>query len=153
MTIGTHTSKLEIESLLEAPPDNCFALVRDPRLHTDTHTFVEGEFGLGQRVRFESKVFGMKQVLIVEVTEFEQNRLITDTMISGAFREFRHIHEFSPKDGGTLMRDTLEWTSPFGILGKVADLLFVRRRLRNVVERRNQMLGLIARPGSLDKHL
>lgn len=147
MTVSTNTSKLEIESFIEAPPNKCFTLVRDPRLHTETHTFVEGEFGLGQRVRFESKVFGMKQVLIVEVSEFEPDRLITDTMISGAFREFRHIHEFTPKDGGTLMRDTLKWRSPFGILGTVADLLFVRRRLRNIVERRNHMLRQIACTG------
>lgn len=92
--------ELRLELLIHAKPETCFALLRDPRLHTETKAFVEGELGLGQRVRFESEMLGIKQVLLVEVTEFELGRLVTDTMVTGTFREFCHVHEFIPRRGG-----------------------------------------------------
>jgi ligand-binding SRPBCC domain-containing protein len=59
----------------------------------------------------------------------------------------RHVHEFQPRDGGTLMRDLLEWQAPLGILGRIADRLFLERhmqwfvrtkqlRLKAIIERR-----------------
>lgn len=136
--------EIRLELLIHAKPETCFALLRDPRLHTETRVFVEGELGLGQRVRFESEMLGIKQVLVVEVTEFELGRLVTDTMVSGTFREFRHVHEFIPRRGGTLMRDTLIWRSPMGPLGAMTDALFVKARLTRLVSGRNARLKELA---------
>jgi hypothetical protein len=42
------------------------------------------------------------------------------------------------------MRDILEWESPFGILGIVADRLAIERHMRNFLLRRNKELKRIA---------
>ncbi len=42
------------------------------------------------------------------------------------------------------MKDTLIWTSPLGILGKIADKLLIERHLRNLVQTRNTKLKEIA---------
>lgn len=136
--------KLILETIINAPPETCFALVRDPRLHTDTVAVHEGEFALGQRVRFESCTLGMKQVLVVEVTEFDPPHRVKDEMITGTFREFRHIHEFFPTDGGTLMRDTVTWTSPLGAIGRLADRLFLEEKLLRLISDRNARLKQLA---------
>ncbi|MDQ3253235.1 MAG: hypothetical protein M3R15_04900 [Acidobacteriota bacterium] len=60
------------------------------------------------------------------------------------FKSFRHIHEFLPHGNGTLMKDTLIWTSPLDILGKIADKLLIERHLRNLVQTRNTKLKEIA---------
>lgn len=129
---------------IDALPEACFALLRDPRLHTATVAVHEGDFALGQRVRFESRVLGLSQVMVVEVTEFDPPHKVTDTMISGTFREFRHTHEFVARNGGTLMRDTVIWRSPLGPLGRIADRLLLRRKLRRLITGRNLRLKALA---------
>jgi len=48
-------------------------------------------------------------------------------MVRGAFARFRHVHQFTRRDRGTLMVDVFDYTSPLGPLGSIADVLFLRR--------------------------
>jgi ligand-binding SRPBCC domain-containing protein len=144
---------LKLETLIAAPPDVCFDLMRDVRIHTETTPqthekavggVTEGKMEFGQTVTFEGTHLGLRQRLTVKVVEFERPRLFVDEMVEGAFREFRHIHEFVTQDGATLMKDTLIWASPLGILGRVADRLFIEPHLRSLVTKRNQGLKQLA---------
>ncbi len=105
---------------------------------------VSGEFGIGQRVTFRSKKFGVSRDLTVEVTDFDRPLRMVDEMVNGPFATFRHVHEFIQQGTGTLIRDTLEWTSPFGVLGKIADGLMLRRTLTKIVRDRNAKLKKLA---------
>jgi len=142
-----------IETQIHAPAERCFDLMRDIRIHTETTAqtnekadagVTDGMIGIGQTVTFEGTHFGLKQRLTVEVTEFERPHLFVDEMTEGNFRSFKHIHEFVRVRSGTLMRDTLIWTSPFGILGRIIDKLALERHLRNLVTTRNKKLKEIA---------
>lgn len=142
-----------LETLINASAEVCFDLMRDIRIHTQTVSetnekavdgMTNGKIGLGQTVTFEGTHFGIRQRLTVKVVEFERPRLFVDEMTEGNFKTFRHVHEFFPQDGGTLMRDTLTWTSPFGILGKIVDTLLLERHMRKLVSTRNAKLKKIA---------
>jgi ligand-binding SRPBCC domain-containing protein len=100
--------------------------------------------GLGQTVTFEGRHFGMKQRLTVRVVEFERPTLFVDEMTEGTFKDFKHIHEFLPKGDGTLMLDTLIWTSPLGFAGRIVDKLFIGPHLRSLVTERNKRLKYLA---------
>jgi ligand-binding SRPBCC domain-containing protein len=65
-------------------------------------------------------------------------------MIDGPFTYFRHVHEFQAGEGGTVMHDTLTWTSPLGLLGTIADVLFLKRYLYRLVCTRNAKLKELA---------
>lgn len=104
----------------------------------------EGMIGLGQTVTFEGRHFGFRQRLTVRVTEFERPTLLVDGMTEGNFHSFKHIHEFVTVRSGTLMRDRLIWTSPFGIMGRVVDQLLLKRHLRELVTKRNLRLKQLA---------
>jgi len=142
-----------LETSIDAPAEVCFDLMRDIRLHTETTAqtdekavagVVDGKIGLGQTVTFEGTHFGMRQRLTVKVVEFERPRLFVDEMTEGNFKRFKHIHEFTEHKGVTLIRDTLVWTSPLRILGKIVDKLLLERHLRNLVTTRNARLKEIA---------
>jgi ligand-binding SRPBCC domain-containing protein len=142
-----------LETPIHAPAEVCFDLMRDIRIHTETTAqthekavagVTDGMIGLGQTVTFEGTHFGIRQRLTVKVTEFDRPRLFADEMTEGNFRSFKHIHEFIRVRSGTLMRDTLIWTSPFGFLGRVVDKLILERHLRNLVTTRNAKLKAIA---------
>lgn len=146
-------SVIVLETEINAPAEVCFDLMRDTRLHTETTAqtkekavagVTDGLIGLGQTVTFEGVHFGIKQRLTVKVIAFERPRLFVDEMTEGVFKSFKHIHEFFPNENGTLMRDTLIWTSPLGILGKIADKMFLENHLKNLVTKRNTKLKEIA---------
>ena len=142
-----------LETQISASAETCFDLMRDIRVHTETTLqtdekavagVTDGMISLGQTVTFEGTHFGMRQRLTVEVVEFERPRLFVDEMTEGTFQSFKHIHEFVRVRSGTLIRDTLIWTSPFGILGRIVDKLLIESHLRNLVQTRNLKLKHIA---------
>ena len=144
---------LILETEINAPPEVCFDLVRDVSLHVQTLKNTgekavagrtHGKISLGETVTFEGKHFGIRQRLTVKITELEKPHFFTDEMIEGNFKSFKHKHEFIEKNGGTLMRDTLEWTSPFGFLGKIVDALLLENHLRGLVSERNAELKKVA---------
>lgn len=142
-----------LETVIKASAETCFDLMRDIRIHAETTAqtnekvvagVTDGMIGLGQTVTFEGTHFGMRERLKVKVVEFERPHLFVDEMIEGKFTAFKHKHEFEPIAEGTLMRDTIIWTSPYGILGRLVDKLLIERHLRSLVSGRNARLKAIA---------
>ena len=141
------------EIFIAVPPEQCFDLARDIGLHCRTCAFTQeravagvtdGLIELGQTVTFEARHLGLRQRLTSRIVAFERPRMFTDEMQSGAFQSLRHLHEFVPAEGGTLMRDTLIWTSPLGILGRIADALVVEKHMARFIEQRNANLKAFA---------
>ena len=52
----------------------------------------------------------------------------------------KHRHVFEQKDGYTLMTDEFVYESPLGILGHLADALFLRNYMRKLIAHRNQVI-------------
>jgi ligand-binding SRPBCC domain-containing protein len=145
-----------LETQINASAEVCFDLMRDVRIHTETTAqtnekavagVTDGKIGLGQTVTFEGTHFGMRQRLTVKVVEFERPHLFVDEMTDGNFKTFKHIHEFTESGDITSMRDTIIWTSPFGILGRIVDSLLLERHVTNLVSGRNKRLKQLAESG------
>lgn len=136
--------EIVLETNINAPTETCFGLLRDPRIQAGPEPVITGEFGVGQTVTFVSSKFGLTQKLTVRVIEFDRPRLLVDEMTEGNFKSFKHIHEFLPNDGGTLMRDTLVWVSPFAIIGRIVDKFVIEGQLRQLVSGRNARLKTLA---------
>ncbi len=140
---------LVLETEIAATKEKCFDLARDITFHCSSAVkskeravagVTYGLIGMGEWVTFEAVHFGIKQRFTAKITEFESPSRFVDQMVHGAFKSMKHVHEFTPTDRGTLMRDTICWVSPFGILGKLADKLFLYRHMRNFLMERNAIL-------------
>ncbi len=99
---------------------------------------------LGDLVIFEARHLGIRQQLQARIVRMEPPHLFADEMIRGAFKSLYHLHEFLPDGSGTLMRDTLRWEAPLGLLGSLADVLFLRHHLRRFLARKNAALKALA---------
>lgn len=99
---------------------------------------------MGDVLTFEAVHLGIRQRLTVQITEFARPIRFADEALSGAFQSLRHTHTFTVIDGGTLMRDRLEWTVPLGWLGVLADKLFLERYMLRFLLTRNRNLKAIA---------
>ena len=138
---------------IDAPIEVCFDFARNVNVHQQSlaHTGervvagpTTGLLGLGDTVMWEATHFGIKQRLTARITEFESPHRFVDEMVRGAFKGFIHVHEFVPDSGGTLMIDTIQYSSPLGLLGKLADVLFLYRYMRRLLYRRSLHLKQIA---------
>ena len=142
--------RIELATVIAAPIERVFDLARSIDLHSDSmaHTgeravggVTSGLIGLGEMVTWRARHFGVWQGLTSRITLYERPTLFGDAMVSGAFRRFDHEHRFETQpDGSTLMRDVFDYTSPLGVLGHVADVLFLAHYMRSLLERRNAML-------------
>ncbi len=141
---------------IHAPIELCFDLCRDLETHTRTvaHTRERlvgdkktGLAELGDVLVFEAVHFGVRQRLSSEITELVRPTLFADVALSGAFQSLYHRHEFTRVSETTLMRDRLEWTSPLGLLGRLADMLFLKRHMLRFLVTRNRNLKAIVEAG------
>lgn len=135
---------------ISAPIELCFNLARDIDLHTMTvwkHTkekaidgVTSGPIGLGQTVTFEATHFLIRQRLTSKITEFVEPYVFVDEMQKGAFKRLRHVHEFIEVEGKTRMVDTLYFEAPLGWLGKMVEILILKKYMQRFLEYRNQEL-------------
>jgi ligand-binding SRPBCC domain-containing protein len=133
-------STIIIETRIRAPIELCFDLARDVNAHAESAAFsservvepgrTQGLLEIGDIVAFEGRHFGITQRFVARITALDRPYRFVDEMVQGAFKRLRHVHEFEFTDGTTIMRDMLEWEAPLGILGRLADLLFLRRHMR-----------------------
>jgi ligand-binding SRPBCC domain-containing protein len=143
---------LTVITQIAAPIQRCFDLARDVETHTKTAAFTQerivggrtkGLLELGDTLTFEGVHFGIRQRLTAKIVEMNPPFSFADEMLSGAFKSMRHEHRFEEAEGVTTMTDTITWTSPYGVLGRIADL-FVKPHLERFVLRRNANLKKIA---------
>jgi len=149
--------RVVIETWIAAPPERVFDLARDVGAHAASAEFsrervvppgrTEGLLEAGDLVTFEGVHFGLRQRATARIVFVDRPRRFDDELVRSAFRRLHHAHEFEPSNGGTLMRDTLEWVSPFGILGRIADRLAVIRHMRWFVTTKQLALKRIAEAG------
>lgn len=59
-----------------------------------------------------------------------------------------HIHEFVPQPAGMLMIDLFTFRAPLGVLGRLAEMLFLTRYMKGLLFTRNKYLKQVAEAGT-----
>jgi ligand-binding SRPBCC domain-containing protein len=144
---------IRLETLITASPERCFDLSLNVDLHRRSvaHTYerpiagvTTGIMKLGDTVTWEAIHFGIKQHLTSKITAYERPHYFRDDMVRGIFREMSHLHEFIPQPTGTLMIDIFTFRAPLGILGKLAEMLFLTHYMKALLLTRNRYLKYVA---------
>ncbi|RAP77266.1 SRPBCC family protein [Paenibacillus montanisoli] len=140
---------IKLSQFISAPIEVCFDLSRSIELHMESTSHTNeraikgricGLIELGETVTWEATHFGIRQQLTSIITEFDPHHKFVDEMVSGAFKSFRHEHTFERQHGGTLMTDRFDYSSPFGLLGKLADAMFLRSYMERLLVQRNEYI-------------
>jgi ligand-binding SRPBCC domain-containing protein len=140
---------IKIETEIKADIQTCFDLARDIDFYQKTlkhssEIAIDGKTtGLveaNEYVTWEAKHLGFVQHLTLKVTEFQNPNLFVDEMVKGDFKSYKHEHIFFKRDNKTLMIDRFYFESPYGIFGKLADWLFFKRYMMNLLITRNKLL-------------
>lgn len=78
---------------------------------------------------------------VTEIKCVDEGRSFIDEQRFGPYKFWHHRHTFEPVDGGVLMRDKVHYGLSFGLLGDIAHLVFVRRKLEWIFGFRKQILA------------
>lgn len=140
---------IRLETLIHAKIDVVFDLSRSIDLHqvSTAHTEekvvggrLSGLIELGESVTWQARHFGIVQRLTSKITAFEKPGYFVDEMVQGAFKSFKHEHLFVSRDQVTVMTDIFNYTSPFGVLGRIADRLFLKKYMERLLIQRNTVI-------------
>ncbi len=79
---------------------------------------------------------------VTQITKIEHESYFVDDQLVGPFALWHHQHHFRALDAErTEMRDVLHYQAPLGILGTIADKLFVHAQVRNIFQARETAIG------------
>lgn len=145
--------RIEIELSINAPLERVFDLARCIDLHIETMSKSRekaiagktcGLIELGETVTWQATHFGINQKLTSKITAYDRPHYFRDEMQKGAFKSFTHDHFFDETSGKTLMRDEFDYKSPFWIFGKIADVLFLKNYMTQILSERNKLIKQVA---------
>ncbi|WJS95251.1 SRPBCC family protein [Flavobacterium johnsoniae] len=99
-----------------------------------------GLINLNETVTWRGKHFGFYLTHKSRITAMNLYDYFVDEMEKGKFKSFRHEHFFEEKNDFTIMKDKLLYETPFGVFGKLFDVLFLKKHLTNFLLERNKVL-------------
>lgn len=149
--------RIEIETRINADIEICFDLSRSIDLHSISTSqtnevaiagVTSGLISLNQTVTWEATHFFVRQQLTSKITAYERPFHFRDEMLKGAFKLIKHDHYFEKTESGCLMKDVFDFKSPWGILGKIADKLIMKKYLENFLTERNKVIKEYAENGT-----
>lgn len=138
-------SVIELEQKIFAPIERVFDLARSVDLHVRSASqtreevvggVASGLLGLGDRVTFRGKHFGLWFELTAIVEAYDRPCHFRDQMVEGTFARLVHDHDFRQDGTATILCDRVDFRSPLGPVGRLVDGLFLCSHLERFLRSR-----------------
>jgi ligand-binding SRPBCC domain-containing protein len=85
-----------------------------------------------------SPMLGLKLDWMTEITHVQKHQYFIDEQRFGPYQFWHHQHHFKEIDGGVEMNDILTYGLPVGVFGRVANKIFVARKLQQIFNFRKE---------------
>lgn len=145
--------RIHLSTIIEADIQTVFDLSRNIDLHqkstskTNEKAIAGRTSGLieqGETVTWKAKHLGVYQTLTTKIISMNKPHHFVDVMQKGAFKSMKHQHIFTQEGKNTIMTDIFEFESPFGVIGKIFNKLFLTNYMKNFLLERNQLIKITA---------
>ncbi|MCW3162545.1 SRPBCC family protein [Chryseobacterium oryctis] len=142
-------SRIYLKTIMKSDIETVFDLSRDIDLHQKSTQKTNekaiagktsGLIELNETVTWRAKHLGFYQKLTSKIIQMEKPYHFTDVMIKGAFKSMKHQHIFRKEREYTIMIDIFEFESPFGIIGKLFNNVFLKNYLKKFLMERNELI-------------
>ena len=96
----------------------------------------------GQIITYKIKIAPMIwNTWVTEIQDVTPMTQFVDEQRSGPYKFWRHLHQFEPMEGGTLIKDEVNYAMPFGLLGSLTHDLYVEKKLQRIFNYRKEILS------------
>jgi len=140
---------INLTTKIKAPKQIIFDASRNIDIHQKSASktsekaiagITSGLINLNETVTWRGKHFGFYLTHKSRITAMNFYDYFVDEMEKGKFKYFKHEHLFEEKNGITIMKDKLEYETPFGIFGELFDILFLEKHMTQFLLERNKVL-------------
>ena len=113
------------------PPEMGFLITSPPQAGMDPGMFITYKV---------SPALGIKLDWVTEITQVNEKKFFIDEQRRGPYNIWHHEHHFKEVEGGVEMHDILSYHVPFGFIGSIADLLFVKNKVEEIFKYREKKI-------------
>ena len=150
------TYTLERTQVIERPRSETFAFFSDafnleritpPLLRFRILTRPPIDMAEGTLIDYRLVLFGIRFYWKTLIEKWSPEESFVDLQIKGPYALWRHTHTFEQLSAAsTLVRDRVEYRIPFGVVGRVAHTLFVKRTLKKIFDYRARIIARLLAP-------
>ncbi|MEY2917269.1 MAG: hypothetical protein RIS73_983 [Bacteroidota bacterium] len=142
-------ARIHLTTFIAAPIERVFDLSRSINLHTisTAHTneqaiagVTTGLINLNQTVTWQARHLFKTRQHCSKISAMEKPVYFVDEMVKGDFKSFRHEHYFKAVENGTIMIDILEFESPYGLIGRFINSVYLKKYLEKFLTKRNDTI-------------
>jgi len=94
----------------------------------------------GTLINYSLRVHGIPLRWTSEIVEWDPPHRFVDLQLRGPYKLWRHEHRFEPRDGGTLISDTISLALPLGVLGQMAYKIKVKSDVEEIFAFRKEKI-------------
>lgn len=105
----------------------------------------------GALIEYTIQVLGVRWRWQTVISAYRPPCMFVDEQLRGPYALWRHTHTFTETDGGTLIRDSVEYGMPFGLPGRLVRFLSVRRKLDTIFAYRAEVIAGIFKNGTINE--
>ena len=140
---------IHLTSFIAAPIERVFDLSRSINLHQISTAstnekaiagVMHGLINKNETVTWQAKHLFKNRQFTTKVTAMQSPDFFTDEMIKGDFKTFNHEHYFKAVENGTIVIDKINFESLYGIIGKMANSIFLTSYLEKFLTKRNAVI-------------
>jgi ligand-binding SRPBCC domain-containing protein len=134
--------RIELRTEIAAPIETVFDLARSVDAHVASMSesreraiagITTGLIGLDDQVTWRATHFRVPFTMTSRIVAMDAPTHFVDEQVRGPFGQFHHEHRFVSVGDATEMIDTIEFSSPFGLLGRTVDRIGLERYLTNLI--------------------
>jgi ligand-binding SRPBCC domain-containing protein len=102
----------------------------------------------GTTILYRLRLHGMPLHWRTDICEWNPPHCFVDEQTKGPYKRWRHTHRFEAHGSRTKMIDEVQYSLPFGVLGRIVHAVKVRKDLSRIFDyRRRQMDALFGQLG------
>jgi ligand-binding SRPBCC domain-containing protein len=150
----------ESRQLLELSLEKAWAFFSDPRnLQRITPAFMDfrirssfhkNEMYPGQIIEYTVRpIAGIPVYWMTEITHVVDKVIFVDEQRVGPYSLWHHQHHFMVTEKGVEMTDIVHYRPPLGLLGALANRLFIKKKLKEIFSYRARVIKELLSSGEL----
>ena len=135
--------KTDIDTLWEfmSSPKNLQAITPKSMLFKITSDNKDEKMYPGMIISYKvAPILNIPMTWVTEITQVKKHAFFIDNQVIGPYKLWHHQHIFEPTKDGILMKDIITYAPPFGIIGKIANFLFIKRKVESIFDFRFKIL-------------
>jgi len=96
---------------------------------------------VGTVLDYTIRLLGLPVRWTTLISVYNPPHSFVDVALRGPYSFWHHTHIFRESDQGTIMSDEVRYSLPFGIFGRLAHFLWVKRQLEHIFDYRERVMA------------